>query len=200
MRRLFDRLRREQRGVTIIEFAIVCPVLLILLMGLSDLCFQAYLQAVLTGAVQKAARDSALEGNGTEAATTAIDNKVKGAVNGIIKTLVWDKASRQSFGHFADIGGEYYWDTNKNNSYDLGECFVDTNGSGSWEADPSTAGQGSANAVVVYQMGFNYPRLFPIAKLIGWSDTVHLTSKTVLKNQPYRFQNTADNVKVCPKL
>ncbi|MBB5714877.1 TadE/TadG family type IV pilus assembly protein [Sphingomonas aerophila] len=200
MRRVVARLRGDRRGVTILEFAIVCPVLLILLMGLADICFQAYLQAVLTGAVQKAARDSALEGNGTETATTAIDDKVKGAVNGIIKTLVWDKASRQSFAHFADIGGEYYWDMNKNNSYDAGECFVDTNGNSRWDADPSTAGQGSANAVVIYRMGFNYPRLFPVAKLIGWSDTVHLTSQTVLKNQPYKFQNTADNVKVCPKL
>lgn len=205
MRRLLRRLRRNDRGVTIIEFAIVCPVMLMLMMGLGELAFQSYLQAVLTGALQKAARDSTIEGNGTSDATTLIDNRVKTTIGRIIKTATWDdvadptKPIRENYSHFADVGPEYFWDSNKNGKYDKNtECFLDSNGNGVWDADPGTTGQGGANAVVVYQMGFTYPRLFPIYRVIGWPNTVHLSAETILKNQPYKYQNTADDARVCP--
>lgn len=197
MRTLVHRIRNNRAGATIIEFAIVCPVMLMLVMGLGELAFQGYLQAVLTGAVQKAARDSTIDGNATTDAGTVIDSKVKKAISQILKNATWDSSSRESYSHFADIGPEYFYDSNGNNKYDKGECFIDSNGNGIWDADPGAIGQGGANAVTVYTMGFTYPRLFPVGRLIGWSGTAHITAMTILKNQPYKYANTADNVKVC---
>jgi Flp pilus assembly protein TadG len=201
MRQLFRVLRRDRQGATAIEFAIVCPVMLILIMGLSELAFQGYLRSSLTGALQKAARDSTIEGNSSTDANTIIDNNVKASINTIIKNVTWDVTTRESYAHFADIGPEYFWDNNPANGvYDKNtECFLDTNSNGVWDADPGAAGQGGANAAVVYQMGFTYPRLFPIYRIIGWPNTVHIVAKTILKNQPYKYQNTPDNVLVCPK-
>lgn len=207
MRRLFARLKRNNRAVTIIEFALVCPVMLILIMGLAEIAFQGYLQSILTGAVQKAARDSTIEGNGSSDAGAAIDAKVKAQIALVMKGAVWDddvsaaSPVRQNFAHFADIGPEYYWDNNPaNGKYDAStECFLDSNGNGVWDADPSVTGQGGANAIVVYQMGFSYPRLFPLFGLLGWSSTGHISAETILKNQPYKYQNTADDTLVCPK-
>lgn len=197
MRFLFKRLGRDARGVTIVEFAIVCPIMLLLMMGLSELAFQSYLQAILTGAVQKAARDSTIDGNGTADANAAIDNKVKYMIGSVIKNAAWDASSRENYSHFADIGPEYFFDSNGNGKYDKGECFIDSNGNGTWDADPGSSGQGGANAVVVYQIGFSYPRLFPLARMLGWPSTVHITAKTILKNQPYTYTANADDAKVC---
>ena len=140
-RALLRRLPRDRRGVAAIEFAIVAPVTIILMMSLSELTYQGYLQAALTGAVQKAARDSTIEGNGTDASAATIDGAVKTAIAKVVSPVVWDTTSRQNVAHFADIGPEYYWDTNKNGKYDPTECFVDTNGNSAWDADPSTTGQ-----------------------------------------------------------
>jgi hypothetical protein len=185
------------RGATVIEFAIVCPVFMLLIMGLAELAFQGYLQAALTGEVQKAARDSTIDGNATTDAAALLDKRVRAQIARIIGATTWDTPVRQNYAHFADISPEYFFDSNNNGKYDSGECFIDSNANGVWDADPSQDGQGGANAVVVYQMGFTYTRLFPIVKLLGWPATAHITAKTILKNQPYKYANTADNLKVC---
>src|SRR3546814_7855992 len=51
----------DASGNTIVEFAFVGPVLVLLLMGTLDVGHTLYMQAVLQGVMQKAARDSALE-------------------------------------------------------------------------------------------------------------------------------------------
>ena len=61
-RRPLARLRRDRRGVTVVEFAFVLPVMLVLMMGMMELGYQAYVQSVITGAVQKAGRDSGIQG------------------------------------------------------------------------------------------------------------------------------------------
>ena len=58
---LIRRLRRNKRGVALVEFALTAPVFLLLLMGIFDYCWQMYAQQVLQGAVSKAGRDSTLE-------------------------------------------------------------------------------------------------------------------------------------------
>ncbi len=59
-------LKRSERGATIVEFAIVAPVMLLLIMMMGELCYRHYVQAILTGSMAKAGRDSAIEGGGTE--------------------------------------------------------------------------------------------------------------------------------------
>ena len=58
---LCKRFAADTRGLTIIEFAIIAPTLLVLMMGTFDLGFRAYATSVLQGEVQKAARDATLE-------------------------------------------------------------------------------------------------------------------------------------------
>lgn len=65
----FAWIRSDRRGATVIEFAIVVPVLMVLLMGAFGLLHQIYAQSILDGALQKAARDSAIEGGAANAAT-----------------------------------------------------------------------------------------------------------------------------------
>jgi len=95
------------------------------------------------------------------------------------------------------VAPEPFTDSNGNGVRDPGECFTDENGNGSWDQDPGAAGQGGASAVTVYTMTATYPRLFPVAGLLGWPKTQTISATTLLKNQPYATQTTTANVTVC---
>lgn len=192
-------LAADRRGATIVEFAVVAPIMLLLIMGLCDICYQAYVQSVLTGALQKAGRDSTIQGNDASAASTAIDTKVITAIRLIAKNATY-ASTRKSYVKFGDIAPERFDDTNGNGVYDAAtECFYDINANGTWDADPGTTGQGNANDVVAYTMTVTYPRLFPLAGLMGWPNRQSVSSTTILKNQPYKNQASSSTVvKICP--
>ncbi len=178
-------LRDDRRGVTAVEFGILAPVMLVLMLGLSDLMYQSYIQSVLDGAMIKAGRDSALEDNKVNDAE--MDKRVKQ----MVLTLNPDAKftpERKNYETFGNVKPENFSDKNGNNKYDAGECFDDVNGNKTWDADPGLTGQGSANDVTKYTMTVTYPRLFPIAPFLGWSSKMTISSTTLLKNQPYKTQ------------
>lgn len=192
--RLLKRLRGDARGVTIIEFGIVAPVMLIMLMGLCDLLYQVYTQSILNGELQKAARDSGIEGGA--ASTATIDAKVQTAVKKIARNATFT-STRKSYDSFSEIAPEPFTDTNGNGVRNPGECFTDVNANGTWDADPGATGQGGASAVTVLTMTATYPRLFPVAGLLGWSQSQTVSATTLLKNQPYATQTVTDSKTVC---
>ena len=191
---LLARLRRDQRGSPVTEFAIICPVLLTVLLGLSDLAFQGYMQDVLTGAVQKAGRDSTIQ-----YASLKLDT-IDAAVEAPLKTISPNAkfaSTRQSYTNYTQIAPEPFTDSNANGRYDKGECFQDINGNGKWDADPGASGQGGAGDVAVYTMQMTYPRLFPLGSLAGLGDAVTIQATTILKNQPYANQAKAAVQTIC---
>lgn len=201
MRASAKRLIGNRRGAALIEFALLAPVMLLIMMGLGDLLYQLYAQSILSGAVQKAARDSGIEGG---AATTAtIDAKVIAMVANIMKAPTnncvttttpgtWC-STRKYYDSFSEVGTpEPFTDTNKNGIRDPGECFTDENNNGVWDSDPSTSGQGGASAATLYTMSVTYPRIFPVAALFKWPTTQTISFTTLLKNQPYASQSNTD--------
>ena len=203
---MIANLFRDDRGAALVEFAFVAPVMLILIMGLSDLLFQSYAQSVLTGEVQKAARDSAVEGGAALAGT--IDAKVISRMTPLLKNLtqscattpaanpVWC-ATRKSYDSFSAVAPEPFTDANSNGIRDPGECFTDLNGNRAWDADPGATGQGGASAITVYTMTVTFPRIFPVAGLLGWAPFKTIRASTVLKNQPYATQTTTTPQTIC---
>jgi len=49
---------------------------------------------------------------------------------------------------------------------------------------------GGADDIVYYEVTMSQPRLFPMAKLLGWSPTQSVTVKTMVRNQPWANQGT----------
>lgn len=190
------RLATDDRGAYVVEFALILPVLLVLLMGLGELAFQSYAQAVLNGAMQKAGRDSTIQGNGTDAQTAALDAAVQNVVSRVVGSSATYKSTRTNFDNYAAIAGEPFTDSKYPNTSagvydgicDHGEPYIDVNNNGKYDLDLSSSGQGGASDITNYTMQVTYNRLFP-ARLIGWSSQVTLTSTTLLKNQPYQTQN-----------
>ena len=204
MRRLRSLLR-DRRGVSVVEFGLVAPVMVMLIMGLGDLLLQVYTQALLNGEVQKAARDSGIEGGAASGGT--IDARVIARLAPLIKGLTQSCAAsgatatwcstRRSYDSFTNVAPEPFTDANGDGIRQPGECFTDINGNGTWDADPGITGQGGASAATQYTMTIRYPHLFPVAGLLGWSAMQTISATTVLKNQPYATQTTTTSSVIC---
>src|SRR3954463_7205231 len=176
-------LTRDERGVTVVEFAIVAPVMLLMLMGFFDLAHTEYPRSVLQGAMQMAARNSTLESGLTS--QSSIDTYVTNQVTSVVGAGATFTPTRLSYSDFSQVGiAERYNDTNGNGKWDVGECFEDVNGNGQWDADIGKSGQGGANDAVLYTMTVSYKRMFPMAKMLGWPSNQTISASTVLRNQP----------------
>ncbi len=180
----------EKKGATIVEFAIVVPVLLLLIIGLFDITYNLYMISTLQGVVQKAARDSTLQSANPAVADAALDAKVTSQVHALYPSATVTP-SRRFYRTYADASAkkaETWTDTDHDGTCDHGEPFTDTNNNGVWDVDGGNGGQGGAKDRTVYTVTVTYPRMFPIANMIGWSKTVTLAATTVLANQPYADQ------------
>ncbi|MDB5705696.1 MAG: hypothetical protein JWN66_2812 [Sphingomonas bacterium] len=197
-----NRLVGDTKGATIIEFAIVAPVLGLLLLGGFDTAHSLYVRAALQGIVQKTARDSALETGVASAQQTILDNKVKAGVMGIANTATITITRRyyRTFSDAAAAQAEAWTDTNHNGTCDNNEPYQDDNNNSTWDADGGNNGQGGAKDRTLYTVTMTYPRFFPLYKLIGGSTTTRISASTVLENQPYSDQGSyaASTVRHCP--
>jgi Flp pilus assembly protein TadG len=175
------RLGRDESGATVVEFAMVAPVLVTLLLALFDIGYNLYTASVLQGTIQKAARDSSIEGS----VTSSLDDKVAVAVHKIAPGATMTFA-RKSYASFSDIGTpEDFTDVNGNGTCDKGEPFEDANRNGSWDDDRGSSGQGGARDAVLYTVHVSYPRAFPVGGFLGLSGNHEMETSTVLRNQPF---------------
>ena len=198
MNTIFRRLHRadllrDERGAYMIEFAMVMPTFLLLMMGSFDIGMQMYAKAVLSGAVEQAARLNTLETNSSS--QTAVDQAVRDQVGRVARygTLSF---SRLNYQDFNGVGKpEDFTDSNGNGVRNAGECYQDVNGNSSWDADRGETGQGGANDVVLYRVNLTFDRLFPLWKMLGEPQQKTLSVSTTLRNQPYTNQNTTSVVR-----
>lgn len=184
--KLGRKLRREEEGLTIVEFAIVAPVFLLLMMGSLDIGHMVYAQSVLNGAVQSAARDASLEGSSTSDADARVLAQVENVMPDVTLTT-----SRKSYYDFADIERPEQWnDANDDATCNNGEAYVDENRNGRWDSDIGQSGNGGANDVVIYTVEATYT---PIVK-VPFMDRAYgqrtLSSNAIRKNQPFATQTS----------
>lgn len=190
------RLARDAGGATIVEFAFVAPVLIMMLLGLFDMAHNQYTSAMLTGAMQKAGRDLTLESASTRQAQ--VDEKVRQQVKVVMPPGATVTLTKMSHFDFVDIGEpEPVLGDNGNNRCDPGETYIDVNDSGAWEADRGKAGIGGARDAVLYTATVRYRRLFPVFALAGLSPDVTLSASTVLRNQPFDEQDRSTVTRNC---
>lgn len=190
VRRPFRIALGERRGVALVEFALVAPVLVLFLVGAFDIAHTLYMTAVLRGIVQKTGRDSGLEDATTATRQTAIDALVTQQVRELYNsaTVTFNRRSFATYAKAAAKVPEDYTDTNHNLTCDANEPYIDANNNGYWDSDGGTAGQGGAKDRVIYTVNVSYPALMPLSKFIGGSTTRTITATTILQNQPYSDQ------------
>jgi Flp pilus assembly protein TadG len=198
--RIINRLRCNRRGTTTLEFAVIVPTLMVVIMGLLDFTYRLYATSIVQGAVQKAARDSTLEMNATQVSQDAIDTKVRDAVkdiNGVITDSSFT-ISRVNFANFSDAG-KMEASTGPGGLCAPGYVYIDKNNNSVWD-NGGNAGQGGADDVTLYDVQVQYKALFPINALFGASNMQTIRAKTLLRNQPYNTQavRASGTTRPCP--
>lgn len=189
-------IRRDTRGATLVEFALISPVIVLMLMGLFDMGHNYYVQSQLQGAIQYAARESTIET--AQAGTKAIDARVEEAVRDLVPRAEIT-ISRKSYSSFSDVNRpEDYDDVNGDGICNNGEPFEDANENGVWDEDRGKDSQGGARDAVLYVVEVSYDRVFPIASLIGVPERIDTQASTVLRNQPFGEQDQPDLLGNCP--
>lgn len=198
MRRLpiFRRLRRDAEGATIIEFAIILPVLSMLLLGTFDLGYQSYVGSIVQGSLHEASRMATI-GN---VPITDIQAHVERRLQEFSDDATITTTTRS----YTDFNGVSVAEPLTTDIAPIGtynaatDCFRDINGNGQFDLDQGKGGMGGSEDVVYFEVRMTYPRLFPVGSFFGWSDNATITQNTVLRNQPYAGRNNNAGTIVCP--
>jgi len=173
---------RDERGVTLVEFAAILPALCVLLLGIFELGYRSYAASVLQGALHEAARMATVGGVTQAQIDTRVHTRLRNFSSNATITI-----DTQSYQDFASVRQpeRITQDTEPLAQYNVGDCYDDANANGRWDADRGSAGTGNSEDIVRYEVTLAYRRVFPIAGFLGWGDTETIRSNTVLRNQPY---------------
>ena len=199
MMRFARNLRREERGAAIVEFALVLTPMLLFILGGLDLGYQAYLRSVVQGALNDVARTGSLEGPVINCAGATVEEKIGCAIkqrSNVIARNATYTITTKNFYQFSGVGRseKLITDYNANGKYDTGDCFVDLNGNGSFDASAGRSGLGGADDVVFYEVKLAMPRLFPIHKFIDATPNYQINATAAIRNQPYTRQKVPPTI------
>jgi len=182
------RLRRHVRGAALLEFGLVAGPLILTIMAIGDLGYQSYLRAVTRGVLEKAARAASV-GTLTDG---QIDSYIEAQMAAINAKNGTTSTTKKSYYNFSRVGKpeRITADTAPLGIYNVGDCYEDANGNGSFDTNSGANGLGGADDIVYYEVTVSMPRLFPMAKILGWSETQSATASTMVRNQPWANQTT----------
>jgi len=179
---LFKRLRAHKGGSAAVEFGFVALPMSLLILPPIDLGYRAYCQSVLQGVLVRAARNSTT-GSYTNVQIDAIVNKELDD----FKKNATVTITRKNYANFSGVGKpeKITSDIAPIGTYNVGDCYNDSNGNGQWDADQGKNGQGGADDVVYYQVQISFPRIIPMTGLLGFPANETIKSATIVRNQPY---------------
>ena len=193
------RIRRDESGATIVEFAIILVPMVILLMGGIELGYNSYVRSVLQGSLNDAARRAAVEAPAINASGSTVEEKVENLIRGTVRKVSPNatvNVTQQSYFDFSNIGNpeKLMTDHNGNGQFDAadGDCWEDANGNGQFDTDAGKTGQGGAEDVVHYVADVSAPRLFPLHAFIPTiNPTIEFELQAAVRNQPFGQQANA---------
>lgn len=176
-------------GVAAVEFAMVAPVLFLLIFGITEFSLIMYATSIIEGATTNSSRMG--KTGYTEAGMTREE---------MIYDIIKDEAgslfnpdhlviTAKAYNDYDDIGvAEDYDDNNGNGTYDVGDTLYDTNGNGVWDSDIGAAGLGGAGDVVVYTVSYPWELFTPLIGSMFENSTYTITTSIVVKNEPYDLE------------
>ncbi len=177
--------RRCEKGVTAIEFALILPPLIFLIMGSIEFSLFLFVQSSLEGATFAASRlgkTGYVEAPATQEETIleVLDDRV-----GFFLDMQQLTVESVSYSDFASIGQpEPFVDVNGNGEKDITENYTDSNGNGVYDTDMGVEGPGSAGDVAVYTVSYPWRVMNPMFHTY-LGETIEITSRFIVKNEPY---------------
>jgi Flp pilus assembly pilin Flp len=188
MTRVLLRLARAERALAAVEFALIAPLLVLLLCGFMEYAHVSSARTRLEGATMRAARAVAatdcparreeIMRTTVTAGMTDIPSPNGGQV---------EITTRSYSERFGDVGQpEPFADANGNGRWDTGEAYTDVNGNGQYDSDMGTAGSiGGAGEVVSYSARYRVATLFGfLSQWLGQRNFYDIEASTVIRNEP----------------
>jgi Flp pilus assembly pilin Flp len=186
MRRLLRRLRRNERGAAVVEFAFMLTPMLLMLLGGMEVGYLAYSKTVLEGAIKEASR-MASTGQHSEAEIVA---EVRDRLARIGAEAEDVDIVTRAYGSFEDVHKPEPLTSDVEpvgGTPGAGDCYIDLNGDEEWSEDASDSGLGASEDIVYFEVTATYPVLFRfMGKAVGAEDgRVTLVANTTIKNEPF---------------
>ncbi len=179
----------DERGSFLIEFALVGPIMVTLLLGIIEIGMILFTTTLLEGSLRDASRfgitGRVISGENREGTIAAIvEDRTLGLVDMSKATL-----DILVYPDFGSIGtGESFVDGNGNGTYDTGETYDDANENGAWDEDIGVAGAGDAGDVVLYRIRYEWPFLIPfIGDILSSGTPFALSASIAVRNEPWEI-------------
>lgn len=183
---MFRRFGSDRRGAALAEFALIIPILVIVVFGVLEFALVAFVSVMMEAGVRDASRfgltGAAAAGGQTREVRIAeiVSDRTLGLVP--LDQITVDVRTYETF---ADIGlGEPFTDVDGNGLYDPGESFDDLNGNGTRDADRGTPGAGGSEDIVLYEVSVSWGYITPmISAIVG--DNAVLRAALAVRNEPF---------------
>lgn len=182
------RLAADTQAIAAVEFAMIAPVMILMICGFMEYAHVASARTILEAATMRAARSVAASDcpSRREAIMRAI---IENAMTSVPSADGRDvEITTKSYGNnFQDVGEpEPFNDANGNSKWDIGESYTDINGNAQHDNDMGSAGSiGAAGQVVSYRARFQVASLFTfISYRFNGSDRYVIEASTVIRNEP----------------
>lgn len=184
MRQALRRLIADREGAAAVQFAILAPALLLLLVGSFEIAIMLFVSGTMESAVLAASRYGI---TGFEEEGVSREQRIRDIIaqrtlgfvpadEARIRTLVYPT--------FDSIGQpEPFTDANGNHVHDPGEAFNDVNGNGHWDDDMGAAGLGGPGDIVLYDIEYDATAITRLLRPI-FGPIVHRAAVAV-RNEPY---------------
>ena len=199
MIRYAKQLFRDVQGSTAVEFAVISPLVIMLLFGTFQLTYEGFAQTRLNDALRTSSRlavTGALSTGSTSReqmigdAITKYMGAVKVAAGKTMAVTISNAVTFSAYGSGTPM--EPYDDTNNDGLCDNGEAFVDYDGDGKWSSLKLTAGAGGGGSILNIKVDFPMDSVIPFVP----AALLHLTSQQTVENEQFDTSQQA-NAGIC---
>lgn len=182
----YQRFLRNEHGITALEFAMVAPVFMLLVMGVVEMSLIMFTSVALESATNNTARlgKTGYVASNKTRQQTILDN-VKAKTAGLLNPNDI-QVSTEVYSNFDKVGQPEpcISPVNPPCTGTAGINFVDVNGNGTWDQDMAQSGQGNAGDVVVYTVSYRWQIMTPmVGSIIGNPFTI--SARSVVRNEPF---------------
>lgn len=180
----FGPLWRARGGNAAVEFALILPVFLLVLVGAIEFAISMFVGGMLESAVLTSARYGMTGAvSGGVSREQAIRNRITARTLGFVDGNATDIQTYVFPSFSAIVAPEPFIDLNGNHHYDPGEPFSDLNHDGAWTAGGGKAGVGEACEVVLYVVSYQMRSVTGL--LQPFISRIRHYASVAVRNEPY---------------